>query len=292
MDQSQVSPVAPGAPVAASQPAPIPQQYTSQPSIGDPNAPSVQPAPTAAPAPAATPAPQPAQQQQTLTVPEVTTPPATENAENPLTIPETPAYVHEPTGNVAYDMAMEAFAGKGFSPENPAFEKAVAGDFSELEKWAKEAGVDPRYVELAKQAQQSMKADHDQKHGATIKQCLDYAGGQDSWNKVIAWVKAEATPDEIAEIKAELESGSQRRVFNQVKSLVDLHRQHSESQPNTNPADPFVVGAAPGSADGSAVDQATFNRIQGELISKYGFSKLETLPEYQILKQRRAAWRG
>ncbi len=189
-------------------------------------------------------------------------------------------------------MAMEAFVGKGFNPDHPAYAAAVSGDFTQLEAFAKEKGIDPRFVNLAKEAQASISQAHQAQHGATIAKVHEMAGGKEGWDKLTAWVSQHGDPQEIAAIRTELEAGGQRAI-NQAHYLVTLHQHWQSQQPNTVPAPAVNPGATPASGvSGGAIDQATFNVEMSKLISQHGFSKLDSLPEYQSLKQRRAAYRG
>ncbi len=289
--------VAPAAPAAPAQPQVvymIPAQYSNQPSVGQPGAPSMEPAPApAAPAPVAPAAPAvPPASPAVPVAPAVPGVPAPEAPANPLTIPEQQSWKHEPTGNAAYDMAMDTFASKGFNPDHPAFADAVKGDFTKLEAFAKEQGIDPRYVALAQQAQKEISESHQKQHGATIAKVYELAGGEQGWKTIIDWVAKQGDPKEIADIRTELEAGGQRAI-NQAHYLANLYTHWQSQQPNTQPADPLQPGAsAQPSAAGGAIDQATFNVEMSKLINQYGYSALEALPEYQSLKQRRAAWRG
>lgn len=271
------APVAPAAPVEAPQATLDPNQFANPSQAGTPAAPIQQPAPQSQPQ---APAEPPAQQ----------TP-----AQAELTLTEKPLYKHEPTGNAAYDMAMNAFATKGFSPDHPAFVPASKGDFSALEAFVKEQGIDPQYLALAQQAYTQISEHHNATHGETIKKALEVAGGQERWNKVQAWVQDVASPEEITYYKQQLEAGGVA-TLKAVEYLSGLYGQHAENapaQPSESPATPFNTNSSPTIAtNGAPISPQEFRAELSRLIDKVGYSGLETSPEYKALQQRRQAWRG
>lgn len=218
--------------------------------------------------------------------------PPTAPAADPMTLTPPPAYKHEPTGNAAYDIAMTAFAAQGFSPEHPAFDSATKGDFTLLEQFVKERGIDPQYLALAQQAQSQISAHHEATHGATIKQALEYAGGEERWGQVKAWVQQTADPAELKEWATELEAGG-KRTLAAAKYLSDLYGQHGEKVVGEKPADPFKSDSSPNIAtNGAPLNPQEFRVEMGRLIDKIGYSGLESSPEYAALQKRRLAWRG
>lgn len=250
----------------------------------DPNQFSSQPGVSSAPA-AAAPVTQAPPAQAPVTPPAAV--PPTE-----MTLVPPPVYKHESTGNAAYDIAMTAFAEKGFSPDHPAFGPATKGDFTALEAWAKESGVDANYIALAKQAHEQISTHYEATHGATVKQALELAGGPERWAKVQDWVSKTADAGELKEWATELEAGG-KRTLAAAKYLSDLYGLHAENQPGTKPADPFTTNSSPSIAtNGAPLSKEQFVSEMGKLIDKIGYSGLEKSPEYQALQQRRLAWRG
>lgn len=268
-------------------PAPVPpvQQAPVQPVLNPNDFPSQSgpaPVPPVAPVPPAPQAPQAPQQQ-----PPAQQPPAAE-----LTLTEKPLYKHEPTGNVAYDMAMSTFAAAGFSPDHPAFLPASKGDFTALEQFVKEKGIDPQYLALARQAHQQITEHHQQVHGQTIKETLELVGGQERWAKVQEWVQATADPEEITHWKKQLEAGGVATKA-AAKYLSDLYAQHGENAVGTQPASPFNTNTSPNVAtNGAPLSPQEFRAELGKLVEKIGYSALESSAEYKTLQQRRLAWRG
>ncbi len=288
MDQSTQSPN-PAQQQQSQQPAPVPQQQQQQAPLdpqqfSSPSQPSLQQMQQQAPVQQ-----QPAQQQQ----PQQQQQQAQQQAPaDPLALQQKPAYKHEPTGNAAYDMAMTAFAEKGFSPDHPAFLPATKGDFTGLEAWAKEAGVPDSYLALAKQAHEQISQHHQQTHGATIKQAMEIAGGEERWGAVKAWVEQTADPAELKEWAAELEAGGKRTIA-AVSHLTQLYGRFAENQPSTNPASPIRNDVSPKVATtGAPLSPAEFRQEMGKIIEKVGYSGLESSAEYKALQQRRLAWKG
>ncbi len=228
-------------------------------------------------------------------------PEGTAEAPAPAPVPESlkldapepaPVYKHEATGNAAYDLAMNAFAAKGFSPDHEAFLPASNGDFTLLEKFVKDNGIDSTYLDLAKQAHQQITAHQKEVHGKTIEEVMTLVGGSDRWQKVADWVKQTADPKELEEWSTELEAGGKRSVA-AAKYLSDLFAQHGENVVTDKPATPFNPSATPGvSSNGAPLSPAEFKAEQSKLIDKIGYSRLEDSEEYKALQQRRLAWRG
>ncbi len=275
-----------------------------------PSAPTTQataPAAAPAPAPAAVP-PNPAATPAAAVPEQPTTPPATQApnldapstpeqppAEQSLTLNEPVKYKHESTGNAAYDMAMTAFADKGFSPDHPAYLPATKGDFALLEKFVQEQGIDPQFLNLAKQAHQQISDHYEKTHGETNRKALEMAGGEERWAKIKDWVQKTADPQEIAYFKEQLEKGG-IATLKAVEYLSGLYGQHGENapaQPSTNPAKPFNDNTSPTIAtNGAPLSPQEFRAEMGKLIDRVGYSGLETSAEYKVLQQRRQAWRG
>lgn len=283
---TQQAPVQPQAPAPQAIPEqfqspsqPSPQQFQQQQqALEQARQQQQQSQPPAAPAAPAAPAQQQQQAQQ---------PPA-----DPMSLQAPPAYKHEPTGNAAYDLAMTAFAEKGFSPDHPAFLPATKGDFSGLEAWAKQAGIDGAYVALAKQAHEQISRHHQETHGATIKQAFEIAGGEERWGKVKAWVEQTADPAELKEWAVELEAGG-KRTLAAVNYLSQLYGAHGENQPSGKPVSPVRSDSSPNVATtGAPLSPQEFRQALGQLIEKVGYSSLESSAEYKALQQRRLAWRG
>lgn len=243
---------------------------------------------------------QQAQQQQQQTPPPAAQPgaeqqgqpPAGQEPADPMKLQQAPAYKHEPTGNAAYDVAMTAFAEKGFNPDHPAFLPATKGDFTALEAWAKQAGVDGAFVALAKQAHAQISQHHAETHGATIKQAYEIAGGEERWGKVKSWVEQNAEPGELKEWAVELEAGG-KRTLAAVTYLSQLYGAHGENVPTGHPASPVRSDSSPNVATtGAPLSPQEFRQALGQLIEKVGYSSLESSAEYKALQQRRLAWRG
>ncbi len=253
------------------------------------------PAPVEAQAPVApvNPVADPIKQEDTPDAPAPAPEPAPVPGSLKLDAPEpAPVYKHEATGNAAYDLAMSVFAAKGFSPDHEAFLPASNGDFTLLEKFVKDNGIDSTYLDLAKQAHQQITAHQKEVHGKTIEEVMTLVGGTDRWQKVTDWVKQTADPKELEEWSAELEAGGKRSVA-AAKYLSDLFAQHGENVVTGKPSTPFNPDASSGASSNSApLSPAEFKAEQSKLIEKIGYSRLEDSEEYKALQQRRLAWRG
>lgn len=278
-------------------------ENVSQAPSQNPNPAATQPAVTpdtpAQQTPAAPQAPTPGQQTTPATqaAPQAPTqqPPTQQPTQTEVTLSEPVKYKHEPTGNAAYDIAMNAFAEKGFSPDHPAFLPASKGDFTALEAFAKERGIDSQYVTLAKQAYEQINEHHQKVHGETIKKALEIAGGEERWSKIRAWVQEVGDPEEIKYYREQLEAGGVATI-KAMEYLSGLYGQHVENappKPGDKPSDPFNPNASPQIAThGAPLSPQEFRAAMIELIDKVGYSGLEKSAEYKALQQRRQAWRG
>ena len=107
-----------------------------------------------------------------------------------------------------------------------------------------------------------------------------------------AWVQQTADPQEIDHWAAQLEAGGVATKA-AAKYLSDLYAQHAENAVGAHPASPFNTNTSPTIAtNGAPLSDAQFRQEMSKLIEKVGYSGLDSSQEYQLLKQRRLAWRG
>ncbi|ATI16340.1 head scaffolding protein [Caulobacter phage Lullwater] len=133
--------------------------------------------------------------------------PATETA--PVEIGKVEPFKFAPTNDVGLDIALEYVAGYGLNDTHPAIVAASQGDFTQLETYleAVKAPGFKKYVDLAKEAVNRQKTTAETHVTKTNEAIFAVFDGQDNWNKVSAWARENATPEELEELNAMLRSG-------------------------------------------------------------------------------------
>jgi hypothetical protein len=235
--------------------------------------------------PAPSPAPVPAPTPLTLDVAPVV--PATPATPEPTPSEPSGEVVYEATGDRGLDMAL-AFIGKqGFPGDHPAVQAAAEGDFSLLKAELAAKGV-PGYAEFLELGEQAY-ARTQEKNKATAesarKAVHDVVGGEESWKAVQAWASANATPEEKAEINAQLSKGGL------AAKAAATYLANAYSKANNVTQEPKDVtngnGGKPPVSDGklSAADYA--KEVNALNIKLRG--RLDGSPEYAALQTRRLA---
>lgn len=241
------------------------------------------PAPAAAPAPVAPPAPTPA--------PAPAPTPAKETKADRLSKPE--PYQYAATGDTSLDMAM-AFVGKlGYSPEHPAIQAAFQGDFdilrAELASRDDARGYEA-YMTLGEKAYQSLSKKEQDKMQATEQAVLSAVGGQERYAEIQAWAKANADPDERAQINAMFDAGpiqAKAAAIYLAQCYANAHGTVTEPASATRPGQVRQPAASNG-----ALSPQEYQQAIKALVAKVGASKMDGHPEYLKLQQRRLAYRG
>lgn len=154
-------------------------------------------APVAAPAAAPTPAPEPKQE------------PAGEPTELALDEKDDGKGGFAETGDQGLDMALAFVHKNGFGPGHPAIVAAVKGDFSILraELAGKNVPGAEAYMALAEKAYQKFHAENESKRAADKAAVHAIVGGEEQWQAITTWAKANAEPEEAAGINKALSAG-------------------------------------------------------------------------------------
>lgn len=259
----------PGAPTA---PAAAPAAPVAAPAVdanGNPVAPA---APVAAPvaAPAAAPAPAPVAQ--------------------PVesTDPKTGIVTYEPTGDAGLDLSLEFFGKLGLSFESPEMQEAGKGNFSYLEaKLAalgdKAAGSE-KYLAIAKDAYSRLQANDKAQYEARRDVVYDAVGGEETWKSIQDFVKANADPGELDEIRDTLAKGGVA-----ARAMAELlHKQFLSAKGTTvTPADP-VRHQATAPTGGAPLTREGYLTELNALVAKVGSHRVDGSPEYAALRAKYA----
>jgi hypothetical protein len=206
------------------------------------------------------------------------------------------------TGDAALDMAMGYFAKHGVTPDSLAMTSANTGDFSVLNAVLQEKGAEgaAAYVAIAQQAH-SRKAEAEKAQEAQRTTVLhDTMGGEAGWQAVKNYVAANATPEELKEINANLNRGglAAKATARYLKEVYERGTGHSLSgQPAAAaPAAPDPVATATTRASSTpptstALSPQAYAAAIKDLVKQFGPGAYSQ-PAYAELQQRAQAWRG
>lgn len=250
----------------------MPDDILNQPAA--PAAPAT-PAAPAAPAPAA-PATPPA------------TPPAAP-AEPAATVDTaTGVITYEPTGDIALDLSLEFFGKLGLGFDSPELQEAGKGNFKYLEAKLAEMGDKAKgfekFVELAREAHGRLKANEQTAYEQRKATVYEAVGGEENWKKIQEHVKANATPEELNEVKEAIAQGG--IVARAVATL--LHNQYFKTPGVTvDPADPTTRQSTP-PAGGNVLTKAGYLQELNVLVARYGSHRLDGTQEYADLRRKYA----
>lgn len=115
------------------------------------------------------------------------------------------------TGDAGLDLALEYLAGLGFSEDDAEILEAAKGNFSYLEAklgaMGDKAKGSERYLAIAKAAAERMRNEETAQYEARRKAVLDAVGGEENWVAIQDFANANATPEELEEVRAALQQG-------------------------------------------------------------------------------------
>lgn len=200
---------------------------------------------------------------------------------------------YNPTGDVGLDLALRFVGERGFSPEHPAIQAAQKGDFGPIAEALKGMGDKAKgyqqYLTAAKESFERRQSANAAKAKATEDAVVKAAGGVANWNAVHAWVKAEASDAEKAEINAAFSAGPLVAAA-MARDLAERFKQTGNSKAAPKSAASPNAAAAPASAASGALSPDEFKREYVKLVAKYGDSKVASTKEYADIVARRRAF--
>lgn len=212
-----------------------------------------------------------------------------------LDAPEIVPVTFEPTGDPTLDIINDYVGSKGIGPDSAEYKAAAAGDFGPLTEKLKSLGDKAkgfeRYVQAAENHLQQTKAAHEAKHGDTIKACHALADEVGGWDSLCDWVRANATPEELAEINEALGIGgiAAREVTAKLVKLRAANPDKAKPEGGANPVKEHASTVK--DATGGALSPVDFQKEIGRLMDKYG-SNYVYQAEYRDAQRRRNAFRG
>lgn len=220
----------------------------------------------------------------------VQTPAATPTPADPATPAAAPSAAkeatYEPTGDAGLDMAL-AFIGKqGFDREHPAVKAAEGGDFSILKAELAAKGVQGAAEFLALGEQSYARAQEKAKAASAATNAAVYkvVGGEESWKAIQTWASANATPEEKAEINAQLSAGG---VAAKAAATYLANAYNKANNVSQEPAE--VTNGAPGKPAANAELSASDYAKEVKALNNKLKGRLDGSPEYEALNARRLA---
>lgn len=217
--------------------------------------------------------------------------PKVDEPKPPAPVVEDGVVEYEPTGDVGLDMAL-GFVGKaGIDHTHPAMQAAMTGDFSMLRAVLSAKGTPgwEQYVALGEKAYAANKATSEAKAKADRETVYKVAGGEEQWNAIRTWAAANATPEEKAEVNAQLSAGGASAKM-AVAYLASLYAKAG----NVNEDGAEVVrdgaGRVPAANANGTLDRKAYASAVAALHNKLG-GNMEGSKEYAELQRRRQAHR-
>ena len=260
------APAAPAQPAAPAAPAaPATDPSTGQPVAAAPSAPAAPAAPVQPEAPAAP----------------VVEPASTKDD-------KTGVVTYEPTGDVGLDLALEFFGKLGLDFESPEMQEAGKGNFAYLEaKLAalgdKAQGSD-RYLALAKDAYGRLQANDKSAYEARKAIAHEAVGGEETWNSIQEFVKANAEPEELEQVKAAMLQGGVV-----AKAMAEhLHRLYLASSGTVAEPASATRHQPTAPAGGAPLTRQGYLEEMNALVAKIGSHRLDGSPEYAALRKKYA----
>lgn len=197
------------------------------------------------------------------------------------------------TGDPGLDMCLSFIGSLGIKEDDPAMQKAVAGDFSLLEAKLSVLGDKAkgweRHLALGKQAYERMDNDSKAQAKAVSDAVVGVCGNAEAWATVRAWATANADETEKKAINAMFAAGPV-----QARAAAVMLRQAYEQADGTT-VTPAKAAKDPGGSQGGAANGALspkdYTKAVQELHRKLG-NNMDSSPEYAQLQARRAAYRG
>ena len=205
-----------------------------------------------------------------------------------MTIPAAKEFVLPPSGDPAVDVAYKFLATNGVVPGSAEWDAAQKGDFAPVKAALAAKGVKggPEYVAILEDRKGKEDAADKAAKEATQAAVHAAAGGKEQWAAVTAWVSANATDAELAEVNAALKGGPFMAKIMAEGLAARFTRATSPEPAPAIPSLPDTRGAAP--ATNGPLTAMEFRAASAELAKKLGPS-MESSPEYAALRQRRAA---
>lgn len=217
--------------------------------------------------------------------------PVADAAKPPAPTVEEGVVEYEPTGDVGLDMAL-GFVGKaGIDANHPAMVAAGTGDFSLLRAVLSAKGAPgwEQYVALGEKAFNANKTSGEAKAKADRETVYKVAGGEEQWNAIRTWAGANATPEEKAEVNAQLNAGGASAKM-AVAYLSGLYAKAGNVNEDGAEVSREGTTRVPAANANGTLDRRAYAAAVAVLHGKLG-GNMEGSKEYEALQRRRQAHR-
>lgn len=215
--------------------------------------------------------------------------PAAPAGDKPADTGDKPAepIVYEPSGDAGLDMAL-AFIGKqGLAGDHPAVQAAANGDFSMLKATLAQKGVQgyAEFIALGEEAYKRQTEKATAAAEATRKAVYDVAGSPEDWAAVQKWASENATPEEKAELNAQLNAGGLRA---KAAATYLVNAYNKAGNVIQDPAEVLKPSAKPNAGGEALLTAREYASEVAKLNAKLR-GRLDGSPEYEALQRRRGA---
>lgn len=243
---------------------------------GGGGAPSI-PAPQAQPAPTQPEQPAPK-------APQPSEPNAPQEAPTGDTEGPTPV-AYEETGDPALDYVLGYVGNMGLTPEHPAMQAAMNGEFDLLgvELAKADAKGAANILALAQKSYENYAKQSQEEATKTQAKVFAIAGGPEQWAEVAGWASDNASEEERTAINTLFEQGGVAAEI-AAKYVTDMYREASGTAFEGAPAANVKAPAAPASS-AEPITRQEFAAQAQKLYNKYGDAYVQR-PEYRNLAAR------
>lgn len=219
----------------------------------------------------------------------VNTPPETK-AEAPAGKVEAVSY--NATGDVGLDMTLRFVGDLGYSPEHPAMQAAINGDFSLLEAELAAKGVKgyDAYIKLGQKAYGDVSAKTQARQAKDREAVEGIAGGPENWTAMTTWASANADDAEKASLQGMLSKGGLEAQM-AATWLASNYARATGAAPTEGAGRP-VASVKSGASAVTPLDPQSYGREVVKARQAHKGRDFESSPAYTQLVQRRMAFRA
>ena len=198
---------------------------------------------------------------------------------------------YNPTGDVGLDMTLKFVGDLGYSPEHPAMQAAINGDFSLLEAELASKGVKgyDAYIKLGQKAYGDVSTKTAARQAKDREAVEAIAGSPENWTAMTAWASANADEAEKASLQGMLSKGGLEAQM-AATWLASNYNRASGAAPTEGAGRP--VATVKSSAGGSdPLSPQAYGREVVKARQAFKGRDFESSPAYTQLVQRRMAFR-
>jgi len=214
-------------------------------------------------------------------------PVATPAAPTEPAAPAEPVAIAAPgsTGDAGLDLAVSFFLKAGIALDSPEVAEAAKGNFAYLEAKLAELGDKApgaeQYLKLAKDGYDRIQSNEKAQYEARKKTVHDAVGGEDNWKNIQEFVKTNAEPEELAQVRTALSQGG---IVAQAMAEL-LARQYATATGTVKePGNPVTQqGTPPGAAP---LTLAGYRQELDALVGRIGSHNLDGSPEYAAIRRK------